>query len=697
MKKLFTMLLAIAFVASFVPQPTVVQAQAGGCEENVVVQADDWLSKIADKFFGDVLAFPAIVDATNAANGEDDSYAKIDNADVIEPGWKLCIPSSEAAAQTLSDGGGASASSGGGGDTISIIAVQHAECSWDSFWCTVQAGIEQGAADNGVDVTILAPDEFDLDKTASLIEQAVAAQPDAIMLTVTDPVLFADPINSAIDAGIPVIAYNAGSGPLKDGIPYYTYLGQDEYQGGYLGGLRLVANGGTRGVCLNQQVGHTGLDARCQGFIDALAEKGIEAEVLAITDDPAESTTIIGDYYAANPGTDIWMTLGPNAASPFYAFVENEGLTADDITHGTFDLGDEINANITGGLTMFGIDQQPFLQGYSGVSTLAMIVRYGILPALPVTATGPGFVDAAALANEPDANAAVNIIAVQHAECSWDSFWCVVQNGINTAAANMNVNVEILAPDEFDLDKTASLIEQAVAAQPDGIMLTVTDAILFADPINSAIDAGIPVIAYNAGSGPLVDGIPYLTYLGQDEYQGGYLGGLRLIANGGSRGVCLNQQVGHTGLDARCQGFTDALAEKGIEAEVLAITDDPAESTTIIGDYFAANPDTDIWMTLGPNAASPFYAFVENEGLTADDISHGTFDLGDEINANIASGFTMFGIDQQPFLQGYGGVQALQLLVRQGIVPALPVTPTGPGFVTLNNLSTVESLAGEFR
>ena len=576
---------------------------------------------------------------------------------------------------------------------LNIIAVQHAECSWDSFWCTVQAGIEQSAKDNNVNVTILAPDEFDLDKTASLIEQAVAANPDAIMLTVTDSVLFKEPIMKAINAGIPVIAYNSGNGPIVDDIPYYTYLGQDEYQGGYLGGMRLIADGGTRGVCINQQVGHAGLDKRCKGFVDALTEKGIEAEVLAITDDPAESTTIISDYYAANPTTDIFMTLGPNGANPFYVFLENEGLSG--VKHGTFDLSPEINANITSGVTMFGIDQQPFLQGYGGITTLAMIVRYGILPALPVTATGPGFVDAAMLASTPDPEAAVKVIAVQHAECSWDSFWCVVQNGINTAAANMNVDVDILAPDEFDLDKTASLIEQAVAANPDAIMLTVTDSVLFKEPIMKAINAGIPVIAYNSGNGPIVDDIPYYTYLGQDEYQGGYLGGMRLIADGGTRGVCINQQVGHAGLDKRCKGFVDALTEKGIEAEVLAITDDPAESTTIISDYYAANPTTDIFMTLGPNGANPFYVFLENEGLSG--VKHGTFDLSPEINANIASGVTMFGIDQQPFLQGYGGIQALNLLVRYGVVPALPVTPTGPGFVTLDNLSVVETLAGEYR
>ena len=116
-------------------------------------------------------------------------------------------------------------------------------------------------------------------------------------------------------------------------------------------------------------------------------------------------------------------------------------------------------------------------------------------------------------------------------------------------------------------------------------------------------DAGIPVVGYNAGAGPLVDDIDYLTYLGQDEYAGGYLGGLKLAAEGGTQGVCINQQVGHTGLDKRCAGFTDALAEKGIPAEVLATVDDPAESQTIISDYFTANPDTDIVMSLGPNVA----------------------------------------------------------------------------------------------
>ena len=36
------------------------------CQENYTVQADDWLSKLADKFYGDIFAYPAIFEATNA-------------------------------------------------------------------------------------------------------------------------------------------------------------------------------------------------------------------------------------------------------------------------------------------------------------------------------------------------------------------------------------------------------------------------------------------------------------------------------------------------------------------------------------------------------------------------------------------------------------------------------------------------------
>lgn len=93
----------LAFMLLLTPINVLAQEEVA-CESDVVVQGDDWLSKLADKFYGNPQAFPAIADATNAKAATDDSYTTIANVDVIEIGWKLCIPSaaSEAASPEAS-------------------------------------------------------------------------------------------------------------------------------------------------------------------------------------------------------------------------------------------------------------------------------------------------------------------------------------------------------------------------------------------------------------------------------------------------------------------------------------------------------------------------------------------------------------------------------------------------------------------
>lgn len=60
--------------------------------ESYVVQANDWLSKLAEQYLGDVLAYDQIVAATNAKAATDESYTVITNPDLIEVGQKLWIP-----------------------------------------------------------------------------------------------------------------------------------------------------------------------------------------------------------------------------------------------------------------------------------------------------------------------------------------------------------------------------------------------------------------------------------------------------------------------------------------------------------------------------------------------------------------------------------------------------------------------------
>lgn len=305
----------------------------------------------------------------------------------------------------------------------------------------------------------------------------------------------------------------------------------------------------------------------------------------------------------------------------------------------------------------------------------------------------------AAFAEEP-AQKPVKIYLVAHCACSWDAFWCPVEKASRDAAKDLGVDVTLLTTETFNPEETAQNVDKALAARPDAIGVSVTDGKMFQEPMMRAIKSGIPVIAYNAADWrPKEERIPYATYIGQDEYAGGYQGGKLMLKTftDGKAGVCVNQGVGHTGLDARCQGFADALKEAGVSSEVLSISNEANESSKIIEDYHTAHPDVNLWMTLGPNGAVPFYGFLDRAGLKPAEIHHGTFDLSPQIMKKIDEGVTLFGIDQQPYEQGYLVVQYLTWMVRYGLKPAGDVIPTGPNLITKADVPLLTELTGTYR
>ena len=114
MKKYFILLM----IAIILVIPAVSSAAPLNQGQDYVVQADDWLSKLADKFLGDVLAYPAITYYTNQMNTEDDSYAKITDSNVIEVGAKIYIPTQEEAEAYFS---GSTESVGEGAIKIGVL------------------------------------------------------------------------------------------------------------------------------------------------------------------------------------------------------------------------------------------------------------------------------------------------------------------------------------------------------------------------------------------------------------------------------------------------------------------------------------------------------------------------------------------------------------------------------------------------
>jgi len=85
------LLIAVLLTMLLFSLASVAMAQGDGTV--YTIQKDDWLSKIAEKEYGDPLAYTAIVYYNNMMAAEDDTLNNISDADVLEVGWTIYVPS----------------------------------------------------------------------------------------------------------------------------------------------------------------------------------------------------------------------------------------------------------------------------------------------------------------------------------------------------------------------------------------------------------------------------------------------------------------------------------------------------------------------------------------------------------------------------------------------------------------------------
>jgi simple sugar transport system substrate-binding protein len=280
------------------------------------------------------------------------------------------------------------------------------------------------------------------------------------------------------------------------------------------------------------------------------------------------------------------------------------------------------------------------------------------------------------------------IVVVVHGQAS-DPFWSVVKNGVDAAQKDYDVTVEYRAPDTFDMVQMAQLVDAAVASKPDGLVVSIPDAAALGDSIKNAIASGIPVVSMNSGS-DVREELGVLVHVGQTELEAGMGGGKQMKEAGVTKAICVNQEVGNVALDLRCEGFAKGL---GGDVKVVAVSMDPTEIQSAVKAHFAANPDTQGVLTLGPSAAEPTMQALEESDLLGK-VKLATFDLSPGVLEAVRDGKMMFAIDQQQYLQGYLPIAFLTLYKKYGLMPAGTVM-TGPGFVTKDTAAQAIDLSAK--
>ncbi|MFZ4825903.1 MAG: substrate-binding domain-containing protein [Phototrophicaceae bacterium] len=278
-------------------------------------------------------------------------------------------------------------------------------------------------------------------------------------------------------------------------------------------------------------------------------------------------------------------------------------------------------------------------------------------------------------------------------------FWIVVIKGFEDACAQLQADCAWLSDPVDNVDDMAGYWDDALAAEPDGIGTTVPNPEVIRAAVNRAAENGIPVIAFNTAdpNAGTPDALPILFYIGASEFLGGRSNAQRVLAQAEAdgvavtRGVCPIQEVGHSGLEARCAGVRSVFEEAGITLDELTINNNVTESAGIIGDYFTANADANAIFLLGPNPSSSFNLYAQEAGLEAGQVYATTHDTSSEIYEMIQKGFLLQAIDQQPYLQGYQTVHWLYLNSQFKMAPGGDIF-TGPGVIDLSNVEAIIEL-----
>jgi simple sugar transport system substrate-binding protein len=271
----------------------------------------------------------------------------------------------------------------------------------------------------------------------------------------------------------------------------------------------------------------------------------------------------------------------------------------------------------------------------------------------------------------------VRIAVVTHGQAS-SPFWAIVRNGVEAAARQMDVVVNYRAPDVYSLQRMETLIDQAVASRPDGLVVSIPEPGL-APAIRRAVRAGIPVVSINSGS-DVYRRLDVLAHVGQPEEPAGFDAGQRLARAGARKVLCLNQQVGNQGLDARCRGLARAMRASGGRSRVFGIDDQSPATPRRIA---AAVRSEGIDAILALNSTGGMLAVKAVHGMP---VKVATFDLGPDVLRAVQRHELLFAVDQQAYLQGYLPIVLLTQRARYGLFPARgDLVPTGPNFVTAQN------------
>jgi simple sugar transport system substrate-binding protein len=276
----------------------------------------------------------------------------------------------------------------------------------DPFFAKVKRGIDDATlvvTAHGGTVNYLMLQNYDNigGDAANLVRTAIAQGASVIAVPNWVPDAEDEAIRAAMDAGIPVILYNAGGAAKAAELGAINYIGNEEYTAGVAAGNYFGTHDAMNVICVNTVPGAQNLEDRCRGVSDGIVAVGGVSTQLPLPassfGDPTAVAEAIKATLLGDPTIDGVATISAGDANSAATGIEQAGVTAT-VALASFDMDGTGLDRIAAGTQLFAVDQQPWLQGFLAVSMADAYVSFGTAIASAPVLTGPGIVDAANVA-----------------------------------------------------------------------------------------------------------------------------------------------------------------------------------------------------------------------------------------------------------------------------------------------------------
>jgi simple sugar transport system substrate-binding protein len=259
-------------------------------------------------------------------------------------------------------------------------------------------------------------------------------------------------------------------------------------------------------------------------------------------------------------------------------------------------------------------------------------------------------------------------------------FFTPTQYGAQDACSLLGCSFQWTGSERSNVNQMVNALNTAVTSNADGIAVALIDLHAFNAPVEKALAAGIPVVAYNADA----VGNTRLSYIGQDLKKAGEKMGERIVSAVGSGDVALFIATpGSANLQPRIEGAEKAVKASGASITLHTVATGaavPGELSTIDA-YWVGHKSTKGMYAVDGGSTESLAKVMQKYSLAAKGVKAGGFDLTEQTQKLLGEGHIEFTIDQQPYLQGFLPVLQLFQYKVSGTLTGLAETDTGLKFL----------------